>query len=151
MQSGNFRKASAPFGLLLGLSSVVQCCLAQTAADPTNGTTNDLIDSGVQSGNSGTGATLINPANDPSLFTVPFQDGLNRFQDEESVSNSPEANDSLGPRFDLYPCRSCHTQPMVSGSGSAINARFQFVRNGATARCPLWKLGFRFSFTRRAG
>lgn len=85
-------------------------------------------DPGVQSGNRGTGATLINSANDPNGFTTFFQDGLNRFQEIETVSNS--ANNGLGPRFNSNQCSSCHAQPAVGGSSAAINPQFQFVSNG---------------------
>lgn len=85
-------------------------------------------DPGVQSGNRGTGATLINSANDPNGFTTFFQDGLNRFQEIETVSNSK--NNGLGPRFNSNQCSSCHAQPAVGGSSAAINPQFQFASNG---------------------
>jgi CxxC motif-containing protein (DUF1111 family) len=85
-------------------------------------------DPGVQSGKRGTGATLINPANDPNGFTAFFEDGLNRFQAVETVSNS--ANVGLGPRFNSNQCSSCHAQPAVGGSGAAVNPQFQFTSNG---------------------
>jgi CxxC motif-containing protein (DUF1111 family) len=85
-------------------------------------------DPGVQSGNRGTGATLINPANDPNGFTAFFEDGLSRFQEVEAVSNS--ANVGLGPRFNSNQCSSCHAQPAVGGSSAAVNPQFQFTSNG---------------------
>ncbi|MGA9445084.1 MAG: di-heme oxidoredictase family protein [Candidatus Sulfotelmatobacter sp.] len=85
-------------------------------------------DPGVQSGNRATGATLINPANDPNGFYAFFKDGLGRFQEVETVSNS--ANVGLGPRFNSNQCSSCHAQPAVGGSGAAANPQFQFTRNG---------------------
>ena len=85
-------------------------------------------DPGVQNSNRGTGATLINPANDPNGFYAFFQDGLNRFQQVETVSNS--ANAGLGPRFNSNQCSSCHAQPAVGGSGAAVNPQFQFTSNG---------------------
>jgi len=85
-------------------------------------------DPGVQSGNRGTGATIINPAEDPNGFTAFFADGLNRFQEVETVSNS--ANVGLGPRFNSNQCSSCHAQPAAGGSGAAVNPQFQFVSNG---------------------
>jgi CxxC motif-containing protein (DUF1111 family) len=88
----------------------------------------DPQDPGVQSGNRGTGATIINPADDPNGFTPFFQDGLNRFQEVETVSNS--ANTGLGPRFNSNQCSSCHAQPAVGGSGAAVNPQFQFTSNG---------------------
>jgi CxxC motif-containing protein (DUF1111 family) len=88
----------------------------------------DPQDPGVQSGNRGTGATIINPADDPNGFTAFSQDGLNRFQEVETVSNS--ANVGLGPRFNSNQCSSCHAQPAVGGSGAAVNPQFQFTSNG---------------------
>jgi CxxC motif-containing protein (DUF1111 family) len=85
-------------------------------------------DPGVQSGNRGTGATLINPGNDPKGFYPFFQDGLARFQEVETVSNS--ANVGLGPRFNSNSCSSCHAQPAFGGSGPAVNPQFQFINNG---------------------
>jgi CxxC motif-containing protein (DUF1111 family) len=85
-------------------------------------------DPGVQSASRGTGATIINPANDPNGFTAFFSDGLNRFQEVETVSNS--ANTGLGPRFNSNQCSSCHAQPAVGGSGAATNPQFQFISSG---------------------
>jgi CxxC motif-containing protein (DUF1111 family) len=87
-------------------------------------------DPGVQSGNRGTGATIINPANDPNGFTAFFQDGLNRFQEIESVSGNPNGNNGLGPRFNSNQCSSCHAQPAVGGSGAAVNPQFSFATDG---------------------
>jgi len=91
-------------------------------------------DPGVQSANRGTGATIINPANDPNGFTAFFQDGLKRFQDVESVSNSPTNNNGLGPRFNSNSCVSCHAQPAVGGTGAATNPQSQFTSNGTAPR-----------------
>ena len=85
-------------------------------------------DPGVQSASRGTGATIINPADDPNGFTAFFQDGLNRFQVVETVSNS--ANVGLGPRFNSNQCSSCHAQPAVGGTGAAVNPQFLFASNG---------------------
>ena len=85
-------------------------------------------DPGVQSASRGTGATIINPSNDPSGFTAFFNDGFNRFQAVETVSNS--ANNGLGPRFNSNQCSSCHAQPAIGGSGASANPQFQFVSSG---------------------
>jgi hypothetical protein len=85
-------------------------------------------DPGVQSGNRGTGGTLIDPANDPNGFTAFFQDGLTRFQTVEAVSGS--ANNGLGPRFNANQCSACHAQPTVGGSSPTPNPQFQFVNDG---------------------
>jgi len=85
-------------------------------------------DPGVQSANRGTGATLINPADDPHGFYAFFEDGLNRFQEVETVSNSN--NVGLGPRFNSNQCSSCHAQPAIGGTGPAANPQFQFTSDG---------------------
>ncbi len=85
-------------------------------------------DPGVQSASRGTGATIINPSNDPNGFTAFFNDGLNRFQEVETVSNS--ANTGLGPRFNSNQCSSCHTQPAIGGSGPAVNPQFLMISSG---------------------
>lgn len=93
-------------------------CLASLAVAQT--------DPGVQSSNRGTGATLI-PASDTTGFLTFFNDGLSRFQDVESVSNSPTGNNGLGPRFNSNSCSSCHAQPAVGGTGAAVNPQFTFA------------------------
>jgi CxxC motif-containing protein (DUF1111 family) len=92
------------------------------------GTAFAQTDPGVQSASRGTGATIINPANDPNGFTAFFSDGLVRFQEVEAVSNS--ANVGLGPRFNSNQCSSCHAQPAVGGTGAAVNPQFEFTSNG---------------------
>jgi len=105
------RFASLPLALLF----VISVASAQT-------------DPGVQSASRGTGATIINPSNDPNGFTAFFNDGLNRFQEVETVSNS--ANVGLGPRFNSNQCSSCHAQPTVGGSGAPVNPQFLIVSGG---------------------
>jgi CxxC motif-containing protein (DUF1111 family) len=85
-------------------------------------------DPGVQTASRGTGATIINPSNDPNGFTAFFEDGQQRFQAVETVNNS--ANVGLGPRFNSNQCSSCHAQPAVGGSGAATNPQFAFTSNG---------------------
>ncbi len=85
-------------------------------------------DPGVQTASRGTGATIINPSNDPNGFTAFFNDGFNRFQEIETVSNS--ANTGLGPRFNSNQCSSCHAQPAVGGSGAATNPQFLIISSG---------------------
>ena len=76
-----------------------------------------------------TGGTLI-PSADTTGYLAFFYDGQKRFQDVESVSNSPNRNNGLGPRFNSNQCSSCHAQPAVGGSGAAVNPQFQFTSNG---------------------
>ena len=73
-----------------------------------------------------TGGSLI-PASDTTGFLAFFTDGQSRFQDIESVSNSPAGNNGLGPRFNSNSCSSCHGQPAVGGSGPAMNLQFAFA------------------------
>jgi CxxC motif-containing protein (DUF1111 family) len=98
---------------IVALVCIPQLTLAQT-------------DPGVQSGNRGTGATLI-PSNDQTGFLAFFNDGQKRFQDVESVSGSPTNNNGLGPRFNSNSCSSCHAQPAVGGTGPAMNPQFAFA------------------------
>ena len=88
-------------------------------------------DPGVQTASRGTGAALPSVlANDNPGILAFFTDGQNRFQDVESVSNSPTGNNGLGPRFNSVSCVSCHAQPAVGGTGAAVNPQFQFTSNG---------------------
>jgi CxxC motif-containing protein (DUF1111 family) len=91
-------------------------------------------DPGVQSANRGTGVALSSVlANDNPGILAFFNDGLKRFQDVESVSNSPTGNNGLGPRFNSNSCSSCHAQPAVGGTGPAVNPQFLFTSNGVAA------------------
>jgi CxxC motif-containing protein (DUF1111 family) len=72
------------------------------------------------------GGSLI-PANSTAGYLAFFNDGLSRFQEVESVSNSPNGNNGLGPRFNSNQCSSCHAQPAVGGSGAAMNPQFAFA------------------------
>lgn len=69
-------------------------------------------------------------ANSPQGILEFFQNGLSRFQDVESVSNSPSGNNGLGPRFNFNQCSGCHSQPAVGGTGPASNPQFQAIANG---------------------
>jgi len=87
------------------------------------------IDPGVQGGAARAGSPLPSvTATDGSLQF--FQNGQNRFQDIESVSNSPTGNNGLGPRFNFVQCAGCHSQPAVGGSGPANNPQLQVIANG---------------------
>jgi CxxC motif-containing protein (DUF1111 family) len=87
------------------------------------------IDPGVQGGGARAGLPLPSvTATDGSLQF--FQNGQNRFQDVESVSNSPTGNNGLGPRFNFVQCSGCHAQPAVGGTGPAANPQFRVITNG---------------------
>jgi CxxC motif-containing protein (DUF1111 family) len=88
-------------------------------------------DPGVQAASRGTGNALAAVANDdggnnPGLNSF-FTNGLARFQDVESVSNSPNGNNGLGPRFNFNSCAGCHAAPAVGGTGAAVNPQFAGV------------------------
>jgi len=91
-----------------------------------------VTDPGVQARSRGTGQTIISPQNDPTGYTVFFDDGLDRFQEVEQVSNA--ANTGLGPRFNSNSCSSCHAFPAVGGSGPAVNPQFTFTTEGVSPR-----------------
>ena len=87
-------------------------------------------DPGVQSGNRGTGATII--TSDPNGFLPFFTDGQGRFQEVENVSKS--ANVGLGPRFNSNQCSSCHAQPAIGGTGAAVNPQFPFASSSVAPK-----------------
>jgi CxxC motif-containing protein (DUF1111 family) len=86
-------------------------------------------DPGVQGGPARAGSPLasVNSGDGTLQF---FQNGQARFQDIESVSNSPTGNNGLGPRFNFVQCSGCHLQPAVGGTGPATNPQFRVIANG---------------------
>src|SRR6266851_660862 len=86
-------------------------------------------DPGVQGGPARAGSPLgsVNSGDGTLQF---FQNGQARFQDIESVTNSPTGNNGLGPRFNFVQCSGCHLQPAVGGTGPATNPQFQVIANG---------------------
>jgi CxxC motif-containing protein (DUF1111 family) len=103
------------------------------------GVANAQSDPGIRAGaiNGQSGATITSPlpvasvaANNPSGSLQFFQNGLARFQDVESVSNSPTGNNGLGPRFNFNQCSGCHSQPTIGGSSPATNPESQVIANG---------------------
>ena len=63
----------------------------------------------------------------PTLATVScdilnfFNDGLDRFEEVDSVSGTIEAGIGLGPRFNSRSCAFCHANPAVGGTSPATN------------------------------
>lgn len=106
------------FGLFVAL------CLSQLALSQTD----PGVQTGTRTNSAGvsTGGTLISQG-DTTGFLSFFNDGLNRFQDVESVSNNPAGNNGLGPRFNSNQCSSCHAQPAIGGSGAAMKPQFAFA------------------------
>src|SRR5208337_5411811 len=114
---------------------------------------------GVQGGpaRAGSPLTSVNSSDGNMQF---FQNGQSRFQDVESVSNSPTRNNGLGPRFNFVQCAGCHSQPAVGGTSPANNPEFQAISNGLvsgatntipvfiTATGPIREARFPFFFDR---
>jgi len=86
-------------------------------------------DPGVQGGPARAGSPLASVSSSDGSLQF-FLNGLSRFQDIESVANSPTGNNGLGPRFNFNQCSGCHLQPAVGGSGPANNPQFQVIANG---------------------
>ena len=111
-----YAKVTTTMWLRVALPLVALSCFGQT-------------DPGVQSASRGTGASIINPANDPNGFTAFFNGGKDTFQEVEAV-----AGNGLGPRFNSNSCVSCHVQPAVGGSGAAVNPQFAFAGSSVAPR-----------------
>jgi CxxC motif-containing protein (DUF1111 family) len=101
------------------------------------GTAFGQTDPGVRPGaiNGQPGATATSPlplasvaANNPTGALEFFENGLGRFQEVETVTNS--ANVGLGPRFNFNQCSACHAQPTIGGTGAATNPQFLAIANG---------------------
>jgi len=115
---------SAKFSVSIFMAALLAAGAAFAQTDP-----------GVQGANRGTGAALPSVlANDNPGILAFFNDGRSRFQDVESVSNSPTGNNGLGPRFNSNSCVSCHAQPAVGGSGPAVNPQAKFTSDGVAPR-----------------
>ena len=93
-----------------------------------NSGSDPAVDPGIQDTDRGAGASIISPNNDPNGYFAFFEDGLDRFQELENVSNAD--NIGLGPRFNSNQCSSCHAFPTIGGSGAAGNPQFLFVLDG---------------------
>src|SRR5439155_23812145 len=70
----------------------------------------------------GAGQRLASVAayNPPTILDF-FNDGLDRFNEVDSVSGTIEEGFGLGPRFNSRSCAACHAQPAVGGSSPATN------------------------------
>jgi mono/diheme cytochrome c family protein len=114
------RSRFAPFVAWMAALSFAVTASAQTKA---------ATDPGVQGGAARAGSPLasVNSSDGSLQF---FQNGLGRFQEIESVSNSPEGNNGLGPRFNFDQCSACHAQPAIGGTGAALNPQFLVAANG---------------------
>jgi CxxC motif-containing protein (DUF1111 family) len=71
---------------------------------------------------------------DPGTLSY-FNDGLTRFQEIETVTNS--VNTGLGPTFNSNQCSSCHSQPAIGGSAPAVNPQVAVANlDGASNTIP---------------
>jgi CxxC motif-containing protein (DUF1111 family) len=66
-------------------------------------------------------------ANTPQGVLEFFEDGLDRFQEVDGVT------DGLGPRFNLNQCAVCHSQPTIGGTSPAHNPEFDVIANGTVS------------------
>jgi CxxC motif-containing protein (DUF1111 family) len=79
-------------------------------------------DPGVRGGGAAAGGPLASvAANNPAGSLSFFNDGLDAFNEVDSVSGTIEAGSGLGPRFNSRSCGFCHAQPAAGGSSPAIN------------------------------
>jgi CxxC motif-containing protein (DUF1111 family) len=120
---------------LLTIALAAQAQRGPGGRGPQFGPQDPGVQTGVRNNASGVavGGTLI-PGTDPSGYLAFFNNGLSRFQDVESVSNSPNGNNGLGPRFNSNQCSSCHAQPAVGGSGAGMNPQFAFAGSPVAPR-----------------
>ncbi len=80
------------------------------------------VDPGVRGGPAGAGQPLASvAANNPTTILDFFNDGLDRFNEVDSVSGTIEQGSGLGPRFNSRSCAACHAQPAVGGTSPATN------------------------------
>ena len=71
-------------------------------------------------------ASVLTPASgDPANAKDFFSDGLDRFQEIETI-----AGNGFGPRFNFNQCSGCHSQPTIGGSGPAANPQFTAISKG---------------------
>ncbi len=89
-------------------------------------------DPGPRTGSPGAGGPIAGLDAGQSAF---FTDGLNRFQNIESVQNG--TNNGLGPTFNSNQCSNCHAQPAVGGTSPSVNPQIAVANlNGATNHIP---------------
>jgi CxxC motif-containing protein (DUF1111 family) len=66
-----------------------------------------------------------------------FTEGLDAFQEVNSVNGTLSEDIGLGPRFNLDSCGGCHAQPAVGGSSPAVNPQIAAAtRAGAQNTIP---------------
>ncbi len=95
--------------VVMSISALFLCGMAFSQTDP-----------GVRGGAAGAGGALASVNANSSLLSF-FNDGLDRFNEVDSVSGTIEAGVGLGPRFNSRSCAACHAAPAVGGSSPATN------------------------------
>src|SRR5262245_21860338 len=75
-------------------------------------------DPGPRSGAAGAGSSIAGLTVKESKF---FDAGLDEFQEVQSVLEGQDAEEGLGPRFNLNSCAGCHAHPAVGGTSPATN------------------------------
>jgi CxxC motif-containing protein (DUF1111 family) len=103
----------------------------QPASSPAPGTTsaptpasNTVHDPGARQGTAGAGAPLSTLSSQELQY---FEDGLQRFNEVDSVSGSirGEPGTGLGPGYNSNSCGSCHAQPAIGGSSPSSNPQME--------------------------
>jgi len=95
--------------VVMFVSALFLCGMAFAQTDP-----------GVRGGPAGAGQPLASVSADATALSF-FNDGLDRFNEVDSVSGTIEAGFGLGPRFNSRSCAFCHAQPAVGGTSPATN------------------------------
>ena len=95
------------------ISAVFAVACLTTALAQTNPT-----DPGPRGGTAGAGGRIAGLTVKESKF---FDSGLDEFQEIQAVLEGNDAEEGLGPRFNLNSCAGCHAQPAVGGSSPATN------------------------------
>ena len=117
---------------MLSLLSVAAALLLFFASALALQSQSRAVDPGPRTGAPGAGGPIAGLDAGQSAF---FTDGLNRFQEVESVQNG--TNNGLGPTFNSNQCSSCHAQPAVGGTSPFVNPQVTVANlDGATNRIP---------------
>jgi CxxC motif-containing protein (DUF1111 family) len=138
----------ATLSVLLGVALVAVGITAPLTTAQTV-TTTALHDPGVRGGPPGAGGSIPGLTAAQQTF---FTDGLDRFQEIDSVSGpvagqpaTTGTGSGLGPRFNLDQCSGCHAQPAVGGTSPFTNPQPSVAqRNCPPGACNPENLSFTF-------
>jgi CxxC motif-containing protein (DUF1111 family) len=118
------RVLSLFFVLAVGFGAVA--ALAQRSViDNVDSSALDSLDPGPRGGSIGAGGAIAFSSTEQALPGF-FQNGLDRFQEQESVSVPGGGANGLGPTFNSDSCVSCHSQPSPGGTSPSVSA-YPFV------------------------